>query len=83
METRQKIAITVFITGLAAFFYFGSEMLVRHTAWTDFQTPVGVADIFGLMSSVTLAIAGALGINAFDLVRKFNHTQNSRQDDVK
>lgn len=63
MNNTQKVSAVVFVAGLVVFFYFGAEMLARHTAWTDFQTPAGVSDIFGLFASVTAAIGGALGIN--------------------
>lgn len=76
MKTSQKVSVTVFICGLAAFFYYGKEILLKHTAWTDFQTPAGVGDIFGLFFSVTLAIGGALGINIFSIVRNFANNGN-------
>ena len=81
MQTRQKIALTVFLAGLASFFYFGSGILSKHTAWTDFQTPAGVGEIFGLGFSVVVTIAGALGINVIDLVRKVTDSQFDRRGD--
>jgi hypothetical protein len=68
MRTNQKVSITVFLIGLAAFFYFGSEMLANHTNWNEFKTPAGVGEIFGLLSSVTAVIAGALGIDVPSLL---------------
>jgi hypothetical protein len=81
MKTQQKIALTVFFVGMSAFFYFGKEMLTNHTAWTDFQTPAGVGEIFGLFFSVVVAIGGALGVNVFDIIRKITGNQTDRRSD--
>jgi len=81
VQTRQKVALTVFLAGLAAFFYFGSGILAKHTAWTDFQSPAGVGEIFGLGFSVVVTIGGALGINVIDLLRKVTKSQDDRIDD--
>ncbi len=71
ISTSQKVSGIVFIAGLFTFFYFGSEMLAKHTAWTDFKTPVGVGDIFGLFASVTASIGGALGVNVSKMLNYF------------
>lgn len=70
MQTNQKWILLVFVSGLGAFFYFGSEMLVKHTAWTEFQTPAGMADIFGLLASVTATVGAALGLDVANLVKR-------------
>lgn len=69
MKPAQKVAVTVFLCGVGAFFYFGQEVLRKHTAWTEYQTPAGVGDIFGLFFAVTVAIGGALGVNIIGIVR--------------
>jgi hypothetical protein len=66
---QQKLSIIVFIAGLAAFFYFGQEVLAKHTDWNSFSTPVGMSDIFGVGLGVTGAVGGALGINITGIVK--------------
>ncbi len=54
MKTGQQIWLFVFVAGLASFFYFGSDVLSKHTAWTEFQTPAGVGDICLVLSGAEL-----------------------------
>lgn len=81
MKDTQKLALTVFLAGLTAFFYFGAEILAKHTAWTDFQTPVGMSDIFGLFASVCFAVGGALGMDTIGILRKVTGNTTSRSTD--
>lgn len=62
-QTGQRVSVVVFVSAAVAFFYFGGEMLARHTAWAEFQTPAGVGDICGLFASVGVVVAAALKID--------------------
>lgn len=68
--THQRGYLAVFIIAAAAFFYFGGEMLAKHTAWSDFQTPAGVGEVFGLLGSTCGAVGAALKID-LDFVKRF------------
>lgn len=67
----QRLSIVVLLTGLASFFYFGGELLLRHSSWAEFRTPAGVGELFGLGFSVVVAVAGALGIKPDSLLSVF------------
>ena len=70
MTNGQRVWLSVFLVGLGAFFYFGGEILARHSDWAEFRTPAGVGEVFGLGASVVMAIAGALGLKT-ELVTQF------------
>ena len=59
----QRTYGLVFLVAAAAFFYFGGEMLAKHSSWSDFKDPPGVAEIFGLLASVIGAVAAAFKID--------------------
>lgn len=69
-EHQQHAYVAAFLAAAVAFFYFGGEMLARHTSWSDFATPPGVGEIFGLLASVGVVVAAALKID-LGLVREF------------
>jgi len=68
----QKLAMTALLIGGTSFFYFGAEILARHTSWTDFQTPAGVGEVFGMLASTLAAVTGALGLNTTVIGRLFD-----------
>jgi len=83
---KQNISLAVLISGIGSFFWFGSEILARHTSWVEFQTPAGVGEIFGLFFSVIAAVGAALGVD-LGLLRKLINggkgVVSSREDNHK
>jgi len=69
-STHQRGYLAVFIIAAAAFFYFGGEMLARHSDWNEFSTPAGVGEIFGLLASTFGTVGAALKID-LDFVKRF------------
>lgn len=69
-STKQRSSIAIFIVAGVAFFYFGGEMMAKHSNWADFATPPGVGEIFGLLASTLGAVGAALKID-LDFVRRF------------
>ena len=59
----QKVYVTAFLVGLAALFYQLSEILMRHSVWTEFRDPAGVGELLAAGGYAILAVAGALGID--------------------
>lgn len=75
MTTSQKWraggGLSTLLTGLIVFLWRASEMLAHHTDWAAFKTPPGVGEIFIVMASALVAVAGAC-ITDFDkLVETF------------
>jgi hypothetical protein len=69
MDKKQTFFILVFVSGLGAFFYFGSEVLAKHSDWNSFSTPMGMSDIFRVLASVTATVGAALGINLSEIIK--------------
>lgn len=69
-DTKQRGWLAIFVIAAAVFFYSGGEMLKNHTAWSDFQTPAGVGEVFALLASTFGAVGAALKID-LDFVKRF------------
>lgn len=69
-DAKQNGWIVGFLIAAGVFFYFGGEMLAKHTAWSDFQSPAGVGEIFGLLGSVVGAVGTALKIDLPSLLSR-------------
>lgn len=75
-ETTQTRWMVVFVLAAGAFFYFGSEILMKHTDWGDFKTPPGVGEIFGLFASVSFVVAAALNIDILTFINRLRSGRN-------
>lgn len=62
---RAGTGLTAFLMGLIVFLWRASEMLAHHTDWSAFRTPPGVGEIFLVMASALVAVAGAV-VTDFD-----------------
>ena len=69
-DVKQRSYLAIFIIAGAAFFYFGGEMLKNHTAWSEFSTPAGVGEVFGLLASTLGTVGAALKID-LDFLKRF------------
>lgn len=69
MTTGQKWraggGLSALLAGIIVFLWRASEMLAHHTDWSAFKTPPGVGEIFLVVASALVAVAGAV-ITDFD-----------------
>ena len=70
----KSLALAV-LAGTIGFFYQLSEVLTRHTAWTEFSKPAGMGELLFAMVCGLSAIAAALGLNVSNLLRGFQHKE--------
>ena len=73
MNTGEKSALAIFLTGIVALFYQAAEMLMKHTDWLYFYTPPGVGEIFFTVAVALGTILAALYVDPpkiLDLVRR-------------
>ena len=71
VKMKDRTIAIAFLGGAIAFLYQMSEILMRHSAWSDFRTTAGVGEILFAAVMALLTIGAGVGLDLSSLVRGF------------